>query len=1193
VSFASATLQLTVSGAVMARNEDTSESLPAMVPTASIAGVSQPVRLFSDGEDPHRRWLYIKSFDQVGLLFKLFEVLRSQNIDICSAEIQTEDGVANNRFELYTSTPSDFTDATDWCRELEEYLANPGSHREKMLQGSLDSVMRKLSVNSDLLSVVTFQEICIHEGPPDEYRYKLEIQGINQAGLLTFAAVIFFRSGFNVLRAKISTVEGHVTDMFELSTNSPDAEKKLGSFLDLPVHRQEGGKFNGGPMPFHATASDGDLGGLCAMWHTKYGGTDRPFSPCSSFSDDVMPNIDEKETVWTAGREGDHRSYGGAASSSMHRPGEEGDNSETLGRVASRIDGAVDVEEPSDLGSPRLSQAGSYTNAAEVANGASQGARQSGANGSRITGTAQTMSVNFENGDMYTGSSVLFDSGEKRHGYGTYYYSDATHPSYKQYQGEWKEDQKHGYGVLFLKKGGVYVGQWQANKRHGLGVMHESHDDRQTAMPCYRYEGQWVEDEPHGLGVEENRDFSYFGRFAHGKAQGRGIRMHHKRLEKFQSCQLLDGETEIPLKEAMRTELRKLAPFRPRDDTTPSNGGESHRTEPNHQDAQEDFESWPQVDRYGGQTWGAESSESSSAKTSSAETKAVATPLMHRPHAGEIALPGSPLDSVTPELNAARSALLAPGRPTRQTTPVGGGEMVFAMMEENNLISPDVVQHHRGPLPQVGEEEAMADDPNAQVQMEITIQQQQPGGRTGGLPARSQSASARPLEDLRSAVSAPVHPTGDGAGLQDSETQPRSISSAAFDEGALERRICSPMLWSEEELAAFVACLGISYEVSRRILHRKLKGVMHFLELSNSELRRDFNLTSPVERLMLRQSLKWLLDADRWENCVHGQKIGDILKDSVLSQHVIPFEEVTLHGKLSQGGYGMVYRGVLQPRQNRGNPHVTYYAEKVYPIAAKEMKGERRARLYELLKEACIMATLHHPNVCNFIGVSADATARKHYIISELMDCSLHDLVHQPYKLRWHGELTVSLVVNLSTGISAGIVYLHSMKLVHADLKSSNILISYSMSWEPIPRLCDFGHAAMRSFPSPHHRCGTPHWAAPEVLRSEALGPAADVYSFGVIVWEMLTQRIPHKGLSFGQVLAAVGWAGWGPDLKLLPEIPQDLRRLIKMCLRFVAAERPSSAEVQKKLRRIPRRARLSALANLLSFVGGACSWCS
>jgi len=146
-----------------------------------------------------------------------------------------------------------------------------------------------------------------------------------------------------------------------------------------------------------------------------------------------------------------------------------------------------------------------------------------------------------------------------------------------------------------------------------------------------------------------------------------------------------------------------------------------------------------------------------------------------------------------------------------------------------------------------------------------------------------------------------------------------------------------------------------------------------------------------------------------------------------------------------------VYRGVLELSAERGN----LQAGKSHLVAVKEMKGERRVRLYELLKEACVMASLKHPNICTFIGVCADASARKSYIISELMDCSLFDLIHQPYKLRWHGEMTVPLIVGLAKGICAGIVYIHEFRLVHADMKSSNILIDYSSSWTLVPRICD------------------------------------------------------------------------------------------------------------------------------------------
>jgi len=295
---------------------------------------------------------------------------------------------------------------------------------------------------------------------------------------------------------------------------------------------------------------------------------------------------------------------------------------------------------------------------------------------------------------------------------------------------------------------------------------------------------------------------------------------------------------------------------------------------------------------------------------------------------------------------------------------------------------------------------------------------------------------------------------------------------------------------------------------------------------------------------------------------------------------MVPAEELRLVGKISQGGYGTVYRGLLQPRGKEKDSNLCRHQE----VAVKEMKGERRVRLHELLKEACVMASLHHTNICTFIGVCTDITGRKHYIVSELMDCSLFDLVHQQYKLHWHGDLTTVLVISIAMGICAGIVYLHARRLVHADLKSSNILIDYSSSVQLVPRICDFGHAAVRTHPVPHHRCGTPHWAAPEVLRSEALGPAADVYSFGVLIWEMLARKLPHRGLSFGQVLASVGWAGWTPDLSALPEVPAELRRLLQMCLSFVPVDRPTSKDAGRRLRRIPKQANNVAYSMLAEF---------
>lgn len=313
--------------------------------------------------------------------------------------------------------------------------------------------------------------------------------------------------------------------------------------------------------------------------------------------------------------------------------------------------------------------------------------------------------------------------------------------------------------------------------------------------------------------------------------------------------------------------------------------------------------------------------------------------------------------------------------------------------------------------------------------------------------------------------------------------------------------------------------------------------------------------------------------------------MSDAMDDAVLRDFMIPLDELQVEREISQGGFGLVYRGVLRPSERRGKLE----KGKHYRVAIKDMKGDRSVRIYELLKECRIMASMNHPNLCNFLGICAKLHVphSKQYILSELMDCSLFDLVHRPQATKWLGELTTLCALDLADGICGGIGYMHSKSLVHADLKSSNILIDHTSSRKLIPKICDFGHAAVRSHPASHHRCGTPHWAAPEALRNEAIGPKSDVFSFGVMLWEMLAQSLPHQNLTFAQVVGAVGWSGWLPDMELLPEVPAGLRELLLRCLGFAPMDRPPSQELRRQIRRIRRRAKLEAFDMLAGLFEG------
>jgi len=387
------------------------------------------------------------------------------------------------------------------------------------------------------------------------------------------------------------------------------------------------------------------------------------------------------------------------------------------------------------------------------------------------------------------------------------------------------------------------------------------------------------------------------------------------------------------------------------------------------------------------------------------------------------------------------------------------------------------------------------------------------------------------------------------------------------------------MLWGEAELATFAECLGFDEEVVDNIRSMRLRGAWQLSEMDDMEMSEKLNLATALERLVLRRSLQQLLESDRWGNSAQGKSFRDVLADPVLGTHIVPIERLKLMAVISEGSFGKVYKAMLLG--DTDGIHAPQY------VAAKQMKGDNHMQLYEVLKEARVMASIDHPNICRFVGVCVDPGSGRRFILSELMDCSLYSLLHQGDSACPPSPLTPLVYVGLCASICAGLAYIHARKLVHADLKSPNILIKFSSGKRLVPRICDFGHAAVRPVPSPHDRLCTPHWAAPEVLRGEGLSTAADMFSVGVLLWEMLARQLPHKSLGFTEVIACVGWAGLIPDLKLLPTLALDVRSLLLKCLSFSPTARPSAEDAQERFRRIRRRSRSDALRMLAAFLEG------
>jgi serine/threonine protein kinase len=169
---------------------------------------------------------------------------------------------------------------------------------------------------------------------------------------------------------------------------------------------------------------------------------------------------------------------------------------------------------------------------------------------------------------------------------------------------------------------------------------------------------------------------------------------------------------------------------------------------------------------------------------------------------------------------------------------------------------------------------------------------------------------------------------------------------------------------------------------------------------------------------------------------------------------------------------------------------------------------------------------------------------------------SLFDYLHI-YKKKLSDYDQLSIAYDLAVSLQ----YLHSRKIYHCDLKSSNVLLD-----EMKVKLTDFGLSSLVNFKSDicKGRIGTPHWMAPEIMLGEKYSIPSDIYSYGMILWEMLTNQIPYYGLAIYQIIGVV------TECKKPLEIPDygnnDLKNVIRNCIFYEREKRPQLLHIIKYL---------------------------
>ncbi|KAK8595716.1 hypothetical protein V6N13_000411 [Hibiscus sabdariffa] len=283
---------------------------------------------------------------------------------------------------------------------------------------------------------------------------------------------------------------------------------------------------------------------------------------------------------------------------------------------------------------------------------------------------------------------------------------------------------------------------------------------------------------------------------------------------------------------------------------------------------------------------------------------------------------------------------------------------------------------------------------------------------------------------------------------------------------------------------------------------------------------------------------------------------GFRISDGIGRLQIIKDSDLEELWEIGSGTFGTVYHGKW-----RGTD-VAIKRINDRCFAGKPSEQERM--IDDFWSEAIKLADLHHPNVVAFYGVVLDGPSGSVATVTEYMvNGSLRNALQKTER-----NLDKRMRLLVAMDVAFGMEYLHGKNIVHFDLKSDNLLVNLRDPHRPICKVGDLGLSKVKcqTLISGGVR-GTLPWMAPELLNgsSSLVSEKVDVFSFGIVMWELLTREEPYADLHYGAIIGGI------VSNTLRPPVPESCdpgwRSLMERCWSAEPSERPNFTEIVNELR--------------------------